>query len=524
VPNCKFECRSELSTKVLKGVNTLADNVAATLGPKGRNVILHQKGKSPIITKDGVTVSEFVHSDDVFENAAIQILKQATSQTNTMAGDGTTTATVLARAIIAAAQRYITAGASPIELKRGIDAAVEQVVIVLKAQASHIETLDDIENIATISANNDRAIGKLVATAVDKAGKDGSITIEESRTVETTLDMIEGFRLESGYAASAFVTDERRGSVQHDSPLLLITDSKIDTVEEILPALEIVSRDGRPLVIVAEDIEGQALAALIMNTVRGTMKIAAVKAPFYGERRRHGLMDLALSTGAEFFSRDSTVGLRDIKLEHFGQARSIDITKVGTTVIGGKGNFEELDKRIALLKRELQTVSEIRDCEKIQERITKLASGVAVINVGAPTEVEMIEKKHRIEDALEAVKSAQEEGIICGGGVALLRAAQALTEVEVANDDQQCGVDIIAKALLAPLRQMATNCGLSPDLIEAQIKEAPENSGYNFRDFGIQNMLEAGIIDPVKVTRTALENAASAAGTLITTSHAIVEV
>ena len=524
MPNCKFECRSELSTKVLKGVNTLADNVAATLGPKGRNVILHQKGKSPIITKDGVTVSEFVHSDDVFENAAIQILKQATSQTNTMAGDGTTTATVLARAIIAAAQRYITAGASPIELKRGIDAAVEQVVIVLKAQASHIETLDDIENIATISANNDRAIGKLVATAVDKAGKDGSITIEESRTVETTLDMIEGFRLESGYAASAFVTDERRGSVQHDSPLLLITDSKIDTVEEILPALEIVSRDGRPLVIVAEDIEGQALAALIMNTVRGTMKIAAVKAPFYGERRRHGLMDLALSTGAEFFSRDSTVGLRDIKLEHFGQARSIDITKVGTTVIGGKGNFEELDKRIALLKRELQTVSEIRDCEKIQERITKLASGVAVINVGAPTEVEMIEKKHRIEDALEAVKSAQEEGIICGGGVALLRAAQALTEVEVANDDQQCGVDIIAKALLAPLRQMATNCGLSPDLIEAQIKEAPENSGYNFRDFGIQNMLEAGIIDPVKVTRTALENAASAAGTLITTSHAIVEV
>jgi len=304
----------------------------------------------------------------------------------------------------------------------------------------------------------------------------------------------------------------------------LITDAKIDTVEEILPALEIVSRDGRPLIIVAEDIEGQALAALIMNTVRGTMKIAAVKAPFYGERRRHGLMDLALSTGAEFFSRDSTVGLRDIKLEHFGQARSIDITKVGTTVIGGKGNFEELDKRIALLKRELQTVSEIRDCEKIQERITKLASGVAVINVGAPTEVEMIEKKHRIEDALEAVKSAQEEGIICGGGVALLRAAQALTEVEVANDDQQCGVDIIAKALLAPLRQMATNCGLSPDLIEAQIKEAPENSGYNFRDFGIQNMLEAGIIDPVKVTRTALENAASAAGTLITTSHAIVEV
>ena len=524
MPSCKFECRSELSTKVLKGVNTLADNVAATLGPKGRNVILHQKGKSPIITKDGVTVSEFVHSDDLFENAAIQILKQATSQTNTMAGDGTTTATVLARAIIAAAQRYITAGASPIELKRGIDAAVEQVVIALKAQASHIETLDDIENIATISANNDRAIGKLVATAVDKAGKDGSITIEESRTVETTLDMIEGFRLEAGYAAAALVTDERRGAVHHDSPLLLVTDAKIDTVEQILPALEIVSRDGRPLIIVAEDIQGQALAAIIMNTVRGTMKIAAVKAPFYGERRRCGLMDLALSTGAEFFSRDSSVGLRDIRVEHFGQARSIDITKTGTTVIGGKGDFEEIDRRIALLKKELQSTGDMRECEKVQERITKLASGVAVINVGAPTEVEMIEKKHRIEDALEAVKSAQEEGIICGGGVALLRATKSLAEIQVENEDQKFGVDIVMSALAAPLRQMATNCGLSPDLIEAQIKDAPENSGYNFRDFGIQNMLEAGIVDPVKVTRAALENAASAAGTLITTSHAIVEV
>ena len=521
---CKFECRSELSAKVLKGVNTLADNVAATLGPKGRNVILHQKGKAPIITKDGVTVSEFVHSDDVFENAAIQIIKQATSQTNTMAGDGTTTATVLARAILTGAQRYITAGASPIELKRGIDVAVEQVVTALKAQASHIETLDDVENVATISANNDRIIGKLVATAVDKAGKDGSITIEEARSSETTLDMIEGFRLEAGYAAVAFVTDERRGAVQHDSPLILVTDAKIDTVEQILPALEIISRDGRPLIIVAEDIEGQALAALIMNTVRGTMKIAAVKAPFYGERRRHGLSDLALSTGAEFFSRDSTVGLRDIKLEHFGQARSIDITKIGTTVIGGKGDFAELDRRIALLKTELQSTSELRECEKIQERITKLASGVAVINVGAATEVEMIEKKHRLEDALEAVKSAQEEGIVCGGGVALLRTVETLRGIEVENDDQQFGVDIVAGALVAPLRQMATNCGLSPDLIEARIKEAPQDSGFNFRDFRIENMLEAGIIDPVKVTRSAIENAASAAGTLITTSHAIVEV
>jgi len=524
VPNCKFESRSELSAKVLKGVNTLADNVAATLGPKGRNVILHQKGRDPIITKDGVTVSEFVHLDDEFENAAAQILKQATSQTNAMAGDGTTTATVLARAILTQTQRYITAGASPIELKRGIDLAVEEVVTELRKGATHIETLDDVENIATISANNDRTIGKLVATAVDKAGKDGSITIEESRTVETSLDVIEGFRLEAGYAASAFVTDERRGAVKYDSPLVLVTDHKIENVEQILPALEIVSRDGRPLVIVAEEIEGQALAALIMNTARGTLKIAAVKAPFYGERRRNILEDLALSTGAEFVSRNGDLRLQDIKLPHFGQCRSVDITKITTTVIGGKGNFEEIDRRVELLKQEMLLIEDIRECDKIQERITKLASGVAVINVGAATEVEMIEKKHRVEDALEAVKSAQQEGIVPGGGVALIGASTKLSQVTTENEDQQFGVDVVRNAVTAPLRQMAENSGLSPDLILNIIENEDTNKGYDFRNDVVVNMLEAGIIDPVKVTRTALQNAASAAGTLITTSHAIIEV
>ena len=523
MPKCKFESRAELNAKVLKGVSTLADNVAATLGPKGRNVILHQKGKDPFITKDGVTVSAFVHLDDEFENAAAQILKQATSQTNAMAGDGTTTATVLAREILVSAQRYITAGASPIELKRGIDLGVEKIVEALQESATYIETLEDVENIASISANNDRVIGKLVATAVDKSGKDGSITIESSRTVETSLDLVEGFRLETGYAASAFVTDERRGAVYHESPLLLVTDARIDTVDQVLPALEIVSRDSRPLIIVAEEIEGQALAALVMNTVRGTLKIAAVKAPFYGHRRRDMLADLALSTGAEFFSRDSTTTLQDIKLQHFGQCRSVEITKSSTTIVGGKGDFEEIDRRINLLKGELLETENLQECEQIQERITKLASGVAVIRVGAPTEVEMIEKKHRIEDALEAVKSAQQEGVVCGGGVALVRAVEKLSGVAVENEDQQFGVDIVYKAASAPLRQMASNCGLSPDLIEAQVRDAPENYGYNFRDFGIVDMQEAGIIDPAKVTRTALQNAASAAGTLITTSHAIVE-
>ena len=524
MPNCKFESRNELSAKVLNGVNTLADNVAATLGPKGRNVILHQKGKDPIITKDGVTVSEFVHLDDEFENAAAQILKQATSQTNTMAGDGTTTATVLSREILNKAQRYITAGASPTELKRGIDVAVEQLVSQLREGAQHIETLADVENIATISANNDRTIGKLVATAVDKAGKDGSITIEESKTVETSLDVIEGFRVEAGYAASAFITDERRGAVHYDSPLLLITDNRIDAVDQILPALEIVSRDGRPLVIVAEEIEGQALAALIMNTVRGTMKIAAVKAPFYGERRRNILSDLALSTGAEFISTGGTVALKDVKLEHFGQCRSIDITKGNTTVIGGKGDFDQIDRRIELFKSELVQTEDLRECDRIQERITKLASGVAVIKVGAATEVEKIEKKHRIEDALEAVKSAQQEGIVPGGGVALVRASNNLGRLQTENEDQEFGIEIVREAVKAPLRQMAQNCGLSADLILAQVESEEGNIGYNFRTDEIVNMLEAGVIDPVKVTRTALQNAASAAGTLITTSHAIVEV
>ena len=525
MPKCVFEDRQGLSQKVLDGVNKLADNVAATLGPKGRNVILHEKGKDPIITKDGVTVSAFVHLDDEFENAAAQILKQATSQTNSMAGDGTTTATVLSRAILNRAQRYITAGASPVELKRGIDLAVEALVRDLQTNASHIETLEDIENIATISANNDRTIGKLIATAVDKAGKDGSITIEDSRTVETSLDVIEGFRVEAGYAASAFVTDERRGAVQYETPLLLITDNRIDAVDQILPALEIVSRDGRPLVIVAEEIEGQALAALIMNTVRGSMKIAAVKAPFYGERRRNILADLALSTGAEFISADGTRRLKDVQLQDFGQCRSIDITKTSTTVIGGKGDFEEIDRRIDLLKAELAETEDIRECDKIQERITKLASGVAVIKVGAATEVEMIEKKHRIEDALEAVKSAQQEGIVAGGGVALVRASNNTElNIEAENEDQVFGIEIVREAVKAPLRQMALNCGLSPDLVLAQVEATEGSVGYNFRTDEMADMLETGVIDPAKVTRTALQNAASAAGTLITTSHAIVEI
>lgn len=523
MPACKFEDRRVLSEKLLNGVNKLADNVATTLGPKGRNVILKEREKQHFITKDGVTVAVFVHLEDEFENAGAQILKEAAFQTSTAAGDGTTTATVLARKIFTEAQKYLLAGVSPVEMKRGIDAAVEKIVENLERLSTPIASLDQIINIATISSNNDLVIGNLVASAIDKAGLDGAVTVEESRSLETSLDIIEGFRMGAGYVASAFVTDERRGAVKYDTPLLLVTDDRIDSVEQILPVLEIVARDSRPLVIFAEEIEGQALAALIMNTARGTMKIAAVKAPYYGAARKNILEDLALSTGATFISRDSGTALRKVQLTDFGHCKSIDITKTLTTVIGGKGDMEEIDDRIELLKTELSQLDDLRECEKIQERITKLASGIAVIHVGAPTEVEMTEKKHRVEDALEAVKAAQEEGVVAGGGIALLRAAKGIS-IEVENEDQQFGVDIVLAAISEPLRQMAVNCDLSPDLILNMVITEEGNFGYNFRTDVVGDMFEAGIVDPVKVTRSALQNAASAAGLLITTSHAIIEI
>ena len=488
----------------------MADNVASTLGPRGRNVILQEPGGNPIITKDGVTVAQFVNFEDPFENAAAAVIKQAAAQTNSMAGDGTTTATVLAREVLREAQRYIASGASPVELKRGMDTAVEAIVETLKKMAVEISDVEEISNIASISANNDRVIGELIATAVDKAGKNGAITIEEARSLETSLDLVEGFRFDSGYAATAFVNDERRGVVKYsEEPLILVTDYKIDAVEQILPILEVVAREGRPFVIVAEEIEGQALAALIMNAMRGTMKVAAVKAPRYGEERRGILKDLAVSVGASFVSRENNIKLKDVKLAQLGIARSIEITKGETTIMGGKGETNEIEERIEDLKAMLEGTESIHDCERIQERITRLASGIAIIRVGASTEVEMIEKKHRIEDALEAVRSAQEEGIVPGGGVPLIRAAE-ITQFEVDNEDQALGVEIVRKAVFAPLRQMAENAGESPDIIQTVVAGLEGSAGYDFRNRATCDLLESGVIDPVKVTRCALQNAVSA--------------
>jgi chaperonin GroEL len=518
-----YESGTGLNQKILSGVNKLADNVASTLGPKGRNVILYQKGGTPIVTKDGVTVARFVEFDDPFENVGAQIIKQAAQNTNTNAGDGTTTSTVLAREILVQAQKYLATGVSPIELKRGMDKAVTEIVKNLDELSIPVSSLQDIKHIATISANGDEAIGELVATAIDLVGKDGSITIEESKSLTTTLDTVEGFRFDSGYFSKSFITDERRGAVVYEDPLILVTDHRIEQLEEVLPILEAVARENKPFIIVAEEVEGQALAALIMNTVRGSMKIAAIKAPRYGEERRSILKDLCISTGATFISRSSGKVLTETKLEHLGRAKKIDVIKNNTTIIDGESDWDEVERRIESLKEEIGQTDDIHECERLQERITRLASGVAIIRVGAASEVEMTEKKHRVEDALEAVRSAQQEGTVTGGGTALLRAAHKL-KVATDNSEQELGVEIIKNSLAGPIRQMALNAGESPDLIMNQVLKAKNTRmGWNFSTGKMVNMYDSGIIDPKKVTRNAIENAASVSSTLLTTSYAIVE-
>jgi len=518
-----FDSSSSLQDKLMEGIDILADNVASTLGPRGRNVILHQKGKNPIITKDGVTVAKFIELDDKFQNVAVQILKQASEETNSAAGDGTTTATVLARAIFKEARRHIVAGSSPVELKRGMDKAVTALVENLESLSRPISSVEDIKDIATISANGDETIGSLVAMAIDQVGKDGAITIEEARSLETSLDVVEGFRFESGFLSPRFITDERRSAVKYENCLVLVTDNKIESVEEILPVLEAVARESRPLLIVADSVEGQALAALIMNTMRGTMKVAAVKAPFYGEQRRNLLKDLAVSVGATFVSIEGGVELGNVTLKDLGTVKSIDITRNTTTLIGGECDETLVDERIENLKCEMTDTANLHLCEMIQDRITRLASGIGIIRVGAPTEVEMIEKKHRLEDALEAVRSAQLEGIIPGGGVALIRAASK-TEMTLDNQDQLNGAQTILNAVREPVRQIAINAGDSADVALNIIEAADDESGIDFSTGEIVNMFDSGIVDPLKVTRTALQNAVSAASTLLTSDHAIIEV
>jgi len=519
----QFESGRKLNEKIMNGVNKLADAVGATLGPRGRNVILKGTSTKPIITKDGVTVAKFVDLQDPFENVGAQVVKQASEATNNSAGDGTTTSTVLAHAILTKAQVHLGNNVSPIEIKRGIDLAIEELVTVLKQKAKPVSTKEEIEQIATISANGDKGIGKLIGTAVDEVGKDGAITIQEAKSNETSLELMEGFRFDSGLLANAFVTDERRGTMHHNDCLILVTDKSISTIDEILPALEIAARDGRPFMIVAEDISGQALAAMIMNSMNGAMKVAGIKAPRYGEERRNILSDLAISTGATFISRESGIQMRSLTLEHFGTAETVESTKFFTTIVGGNQDDKTVEQRIELLKTEVAQEGSLSTCEKIQERITRLSSAIAVIKVGGLTEVEMIEKKQRVEDALEAVSSAQQEGIIAGGSSLLLRAAKNL-KLEVDNREQAAGIEIVKEAVKEPFRRMVENAGMSADIFLDKIENHTNpDAGLNVATGEIVNMFTYGIIDPYKVIRCALQNAASAASTLLLTDHAIVE-
>lgn len=511
-----------LRNKVLEGVNTLADYVATTLGPKGQNVLIHQKDRRPFVTKDGVTVARNINFEDPHMNAGAEVVKQASAMTNAEAGDGTTTSTVLAREILNQANKHIASGTSPIEIKRGLEQCLEKAFVIIEETAKPISSEEDVKHIATISANNDKTIGSLVAEAVNRVGKNGSITVEEARSHETSLELVEGFRFDSGYAATAFVTDERSRTCRYENPMFFITDSKIEQVNDILPALEIAARESRPFILVADEIEGQALAAMIMNTMRGSMKVAAVKAPRYGEERRAILSDLATATGAKFFQQSNGDKITEVNLTDFGTARKVEIGKRFTTVVDGDGNNEDVETKIERVKEEINRTDDLHEAERLQDRITRLSSGVAIVRVGASTEVEMIEKKHRVEDALEAVRSAQQEGIIPGGGMTLLRVANNLA-VNFDNEEQATALSIFKNALQAPFRTMAINAGMSPDVTMWCIQDSEGFEGYDFATGARTDLLKKGIIDPAKVTRCALKNAVSVAGTLLLTNHSIVQ-
>ena len=519
-----FSREHTLNKKLLEGIDILADNVASTMGPRGRTVIIHEKDRRPFATKDGVSVARAVNiADDPVQNVAVQIMKQAAEETANTAGDGTTTSTVLARSILVESQKYLAAGVSPIELKRGIDKVVSSITDELKVLSKPVMKLEDVKNVATISANNDQKIGELLAEAVDLTGKDGSVTIKEGKSLQTTLEVVEGFRIKGGIAAAQFITNERLGVMKHERPLFLITDERIEDIQQLMPTLELAAREKRPLIVVADDIFGEALAALIVNAMRGSMKVAAIKAPSYGKDRFNILGDLSLAVGATFITAQNGKTLTDVKLKDLGSAKTIESNKNWTTIVGGNGDPDSISVKIESLREEFKITEDMTECEKIQERITRLSSGVAIIHVGGTTEVEMIETKHRIEDALEAVRSAQEEGIVDGGGVALIKAFRKLKEKKILfeNEQQKIALKIMCSVVEAPIRQMLKNADEPADVIVSKIRSS--GNGYNIVTRKHCNLLESGVIDPAKVTRIALQNAASVATTLITTNFAIID-
>jgi chaperonin GroEL len=508
-----------------RGVDQLSETVKVTLGPKGRNVVLDKKFGSPTVTKDGVTVAKEIELEDPYENMGAQMLKEVASKTSDVAGDGTTTATLLAQSIFHQGLRNVTAGANPMDLKRGIDKAVISAVNLVHDMSKPVAGRSDIAQVATTSANNDKAIGELIADAMEKVGKDGVITVEEARSIETTLDVVEGMQFDRGYVSPYFVTDADNMEAILEEAYILIHDKKISAMRELLPVLEKIAQTGKPLMIIAEDIEGEALATLVVNKVRGTLKVAAVKAPGFGDRRTEMLEDIAILTGGRVLSEDAGFKLENATSADLGEAKRITIDKDNTTIVEGGGDRADIQGRVGQIRRQIDETTSDYDQEKLQERLAKLAGGVAVINVGAATETEMKEKKARVEDALHATRAAVEEGIVPGGGVALIRAAAGLDETrENVDGDEKTGVDIVRRALEEPLRQIANNAGVEGALVVQKVAAGEGNLGYNADTDAYEDMIQAGVPDPTKVTRSALENAASIASLLLTTEALVADI
>ena len=515
----------DVRAQMKEGADALANAVKVTLGPKGRNVVIEKKFGAPQITKDGVTVAKEIELEDKFANMGAQMVKEVAAKTNDQAGDGTTTATVLAQAIINVGLKNVTAGANPMDLKRGIDKAVAAVVESLRSQSQEVgEDYAKIEQVGTISANNDNYIGKLIADAMAKVKKDGVITVEEAKGTETEVKVVEGMQFDRGYISPYFMTNGDKMEAVLENPYVLLTDKKISAMKDLLPVLEPIAREGKSLLIVAEDVDGEALTTLVVNKLRGTLKIAAVKAPGFGDRRKEMLQDIAVLTGGAVISEERGFALENTTPDMLGKAEKVVVTKDNTTVVNGAGAPEAIAERAALIRKQIETTKSDYDKEKLQERLGKLAGGVAVLYVGAATEVEMKEKKDRVEDALSATRAAVEEGIVPGGGVAYIRASQGLADLKGANDDETTGIHIVARAIEEPLRQIAANAGVEGSVIINKIRENAGDFGYNARTDEYVNMFEAGVIDPTKVSRVALENAASVAGMFLTTECAIADI
>jgi len=514
----------EAREKMLRGVDILANAVKVTLGPKGRNVVLEKSFGAPRITKDGVTVAKEIELEDNFENMGAQMLREVASKTADEAGDGTTSATVLAQAIVKEGAKSVAAGSNPMDLKRGVELAVGKIIEALQEKAKRVTSNEEIAQVGTISANGDPEIGRFISEAMQKVGNDGVITVEEAKSLETELEVVEGMQFDRGYLSPYFITDADKMRVDLENPYILINEAKLSNLQSILPLLESVVQSGRPLLIVAEDVEGEALATLVVNKLRGGLKVAAVKAPGFGDRRKAMLQDIAVLTGGQVVSEDLGIKLENVTLDMLGQAKKVTITKDDTTIVDGAGKKKDIEARVAQIRQQIEDTSSDYDREKLQERLAKLAGGVAVIKVGGATEMEVKEKKDRVDDALNATRAAVEEGIVPGGGVALLRALEAIESLRAGNDDQKIGINIVRRALQAPLRQIAENAGEDGAVVVGKILDKKDyNFGYNAATGEYGNLVKQGVIDPAKVVRTALQDAASVAGLLITTEAMVAE-